>query len=52
MFGLMAYGCPETGQFQITTSFNLPAQGEGYDLAGGGKSTNAVGSRDIFHELF
>lgn len=38
MFGLMAYGCPETGQFQITTSFNLPAQGEGYDLAGGGKS--------------
>jgi hypothetical protein len=48
MFGLMAYGCPETGQFQITTSFNLPAQGEGYDLAGGGTSTHVAGSRDAY----
>jgi hypothetical protein len=38
LFGLMAYGCPEAGQFEVTTSFNLPAQGEGYDLASGGTS--------------
>lgn len=36
MFGLMAYGCPETGEFDVTTSFTLPAAGEGFDLGSSG----------------